>query len=352
MAKKDDGEGAKDQKPTAKRLRDARKKGQVSQSQELTGAVAMTVGLAAAAFMVPSVMENIQSLFTAIEVSIRDVSQDKVKQLLVAGAVVIAQVTIPIALLVSMVAAITARVQAGPVFSFEPVKPKLEKVNPAANAKQVFSMKSVVNVALMVLKSIVIGSGVVIIFYHYLGDAIRMVLGGLGAGLTVFQDATVALAIWAVAGYLMLACLDLAYRRYQFGQDMQMSLREIRREIKEDQGDPIIKSARKGLSQQPSTANQMDYVDRSNLLLESSDGRVIALFYRPEVQPKPIIITRAAGALANQVKEIAQGANVPSALNTELLTRFWPLATPSHTAPDSIAEELIALITSHQKRAA
>ena len=350
MAGKQDSNEQKDHKPTARKLRKARAKGHVSQSRELTAAISLTVTACVVALMLPWAGATVARLWSAVLLLLRHPSNGQVLNLTFEAAGALATFSLTTLLIAAAVGALAARIQTGPVFSAEPMKPQLEHLNPVANAKRLFSMRTVVQLALLVAKALIIGVGVWLIFMGTLGDAVRMVLGGVGAGLAVFQKATLWLSVWGIVGFLMLAVLDLWYQRFQFNKEMSMSMREMRREHKEDEGDPIIKSARRRAGKEPMLQAQLQFVSMASIVIDSDEGRLIALYFAPRRLPKPVVVMRAAGELANTVRQIASEAQVPIVAHSALVQLLWPVATPNYSVPDGLAPEAVALIRRHNKR--
>jgi len=347
VAGKDDSE-EKTHKPTAKRLREARKNGQVAQSKELTGAAGLLCGVVAIAFAMPTILGYFEQLLSLSVTATSGISQGAVKTALMHAFMVLALVALPVLFVCGFFASIVARIQTGSVFSLEPVKPKLERVNPMQLIKQIFSAKSIVMLLMMVGKTALMAVGIFVVFNHFMSDAIQMVIGGAPAALTVVREANVALVIWCVVAFLGMAGLDFAFQRYQFGRDMRMSLHDIKRERREDEGDPIIKSARRNASREANLVDQMQYVEHASLVLNDDLGRTIALAYVPDQYVKPIVIVRAAGGLGQFVIKTAQDNAVPVISQIKLVNRLWPVSTNSATVPDGFEEELIALIKYHR----
>jgi type III secretory pathway component EscU len=104
--------------------------------------------------------------------------------------------------------AIASRIQTGPVFSAEPMKPQIQHLNPVSNAKRLLSMRTLVQFVLLAAKTLVIGVGVYLIYVNILGDAVRMVLGGVGTGLAVFEKAVLWLTVWGVVAFLAISAFD------------------------------------------------------------------------------------------------------------------------------------------------
>lgn len=348
MASKDDT-GTKDQKATPKKLRDARKKGQVAQSRELTGAAGLVGGVVAVAFSLPFVVGYYAQIFDNAVNATNSIGTGRVAPSVMQAFAVISSISLPILFVCAFVSSLAARIQTGSVFSIEPVTPKLERVNPINLIKQIFSVKSIVMLLLMIGKTLLMGIGIAVVFFFFMGDAIKMLLGGAPAALTVFREANIALVAWCVIAFVALAMLDFAYQKLHYMREMRMSLHDIKRERRDDEGDPIIKSARRAASREANMVDQLQYVSQASLVIVDHEGRAIALAYLPEQFRKPIVVVRAAGGLGQHAVMIAQNAGVPVVSRIELMGRLWPLSRNSATVPDAFEEELVALIRYHRR---
>jgi type III secretion protein U len=341
----------KTEQPTAHKLRQARKRGQVSQSHELTAAISLVVAVAAAVLVLPQAIADITGLWSA---ALLLTPRAQLVDALALGGQALWAVTV-IGFVVSVAGAATAalvsRLQAGPVFSLEPVKPQLERLNPVPNAKRIFSIRSVVMFLLMMTKLGVMAIGVWLIFSHFMGDAVRMVLGGSGAALAVFSQAVLWLTVWGLVGFLAISALDAAYQRWQFSRDMRMSIRELRREHKDNEGDPMMKAARKRAGKEPTARAELELVPMSSLVLEDGRGRAVALYYSPKRHPKPLFVMRAAGGLAVAMKNITAESAVPMVMHSDLVAALWSKVQVGHAVPDPHGDVVAQLVLRFNPRA-
>ncbi len=342
MADKNDE--SRDQKPTARKLREARRKGQVAQSRELTGALALAVGALVLVVMLPGLSVQLSGLFSIVWGSSAQVQSLSLGATVYQAFWLLVVATLTVVAAVMVTAIVVSRLQTGSIFSIEPVKAKLERVSPVTNLKNILSIKSVVMLALMVFKSAVIGLGIWVVFSAYFGDAIRMVLGGAGAAIAVSGGAITSLLMWGVVGFILMAGLDFAFQRFNYQREMKMSRREIKREVKEDEGDPIIKSARRQSGQEIGINDQLQYIDRASIILCDHKGRTIVMIYLPDQQAKPIVVLKAAGSLAQRVIGMGQQHGRPVVYESAQLDELWPYARASFTVPDQFAAPMIKLI--------
>jgi flagellar biosynthesis protein FlhB len=328
----------RDRPPTRRRLRKAREEGQTMHSKDLSAAVALLVTFGAAALLLPTVAVDVARL---LRHALRDAAHASPE-----GAMALATQALGlaawVALLLLGVAAlagvVTTRLQTGAIFSFKPIKPQLERLNPVSNAKNIFSLKSLVLVGMMLTKVVVIGIGLWLISRGVVGDAVRVVHAGTGGALAVLQSATLKFASWALFAFLLLAGLDYLFQRFNFLKELRMSLQEVRREHKEAEGDPIFKQARKQAMQAPSPAEQMRFVRLAACVLSDGLGRVVPIYQAPQTGRKTewVVVLRAGGVLGAQVLRLAREHRVPVLLDDALMARLWPASTDGARVPNPL----------------
>jgi flagellar biosynthesis protein FlhB len=339
--------------PTRRRLKKARDEGKALHSKELTAAVSLLATFSAAALMLPWVAGAVARLMQG---AFRLAAHPRVPAALALaweGFVLLATFAMLLLGVAALTSVVAARLQTGPIFSIEPVKPKLERLNPVQNAKQIFSLKSLVLVGMMLVKVVVVGLGLWLISKGILGDAVRVVHAGVGGGLAVLQAGIVKFAMWALFAFVLLAALDYLYQRYNFTKELRMSFQEVRREHREEEGDPIFKQARKQAMRAPSPAEQLRFVRVAATVLASADGRVIPLFYNdaPGRPAQAVVVLRASGAVASEVLRLAREHRVPLAFDTTLVARLWPASSDGAKVPAALQAEVVRAVLLARARA-
>ncbi len=332
--------------PTSRRLKKAREEGKAMQSKELTAAVSLAVTFSAASLLLPWVATDVARLAqSAFRLAIRP---QLTLALTLAGEcfALVATCAVMILGVAALASVVAGRLQTGPIFSLDPLKPKLERLNPVQNAKNIFSLKSLVLVGMMLVKAVVIGVGLWIISSAIIGDAVRVVYAGVGGGLAVLQNGILAFGVWALCAFMLLGALDFLYQRYEFIKQLRMSIEEVRREHRENEGDPILKQARKNAGRVPSPLEQMRFVRISAAVLTASDGRVIPLFYNDSSgrRQDASVVLRASGSVATQVLGLARDNRIPLILDSVLLSKLWTRSSDGARIPAPLQAETVQAI--------
>jgi type III secretion protein U len=325
MADKNDS-GDKTEKPTSQKLEDARKKGDVPKSREVSSTAGLALWLALGALATTYAATRIAALFDSLFATIGGGWQ--VSGFALAARSLGAQAgelaLMLVAMLVVPVAALgllTDFLQAGPVLTFEKIKPKLDAMNPAEGVKRMFSLdnlvevlKALVKAALLVLLGwLVVRSELPQIVA--LGRSPSLAPAAIGAQIwsVVFK-----LLAWAVALFALVSVLDAAYQRYSFTKKMRMSRRDIKQERKDSEGDPHVRHRRRQMQKEWSQRQAEQSARNASALVVNPTHIAIAIDYDHERCPVPTIAAKGEGELARAMREAAEDAGVPIVRNIPL----------------------------------
>jgi type III secretion protein U len=332
----------KTEQPSAKKLRDARKKGQVAKSTDLSGALSLLAGLLTLIAMVPWIGSRMATLFLAVERTIATQEIYAVQNVILEGMKLMVLISAVLALVTAFVFTASLWLQTGAVFSIEPSMPKMQNLNPASGLKKLFSMKSLVQFVQMLLKTSIIGAAVVLVLRQVVPDAIRVIHADVGAALVVTKSALMHVFIWCGGLFVILGIVDLAFQKWQFLRDQRMSKSEVKRELKEDEGDPHLVAERKSFGREVGVEDQLRYMRVASIVFAHSDGRLVALAYRPKVHAMPLYVIRAKGKLANQVLSAAQQHKVRLVQDNEIVEGLYPTTTTGQPIPERYVVEVKA----------
>lgn len=306
---------------TQHKLDEARKRGNVSRSPDLT-AVAMLAGLAIAVYAsawdaLRSAMRMQQAMLARIP-SLEWTPAGMGHWL---GELALGMLGVlgPLFMVLAVVAVVANFMQVGPVFTTHPLKPDLERLNPVAGAKRFLSLrilyeagKSVVKLAILtwIAYSVVRGA-----IPHLLGLIQREPRGylqellALGAGLLVKL----------MLGLGLVAVLDLLFSRWEFARKMRMSKRDIKDEHKNREGDPRIRSRIRQLRREMLKRSQATgKVASADVLITNPTHIAVAVCYDHGKSLAPQVVAKGAGDLALKMREIAARNQIPVVQNRAL----------------------------------
>ena len=325
MADKNDG-GDKTEKPTAKKLEDARKKGDVPKSKEVTSTVGLALWLALGALVVGYAASRIgalcESLFAVIGHGWAITGFAGAARSIGAQAVELAVTLVAILLVpAAAIGLLSDFLQAGPVLSFEKIKPKLDHMNPVEGVKKMFSMDNLIELIKALAKTALL----FLIGWLVVKPMLPQIVGlarspDLPAQLigAVVWSLTVKLLAWTIALFALVSILDYAYQRFSFSKKMRMSISDIKKEMKESDGDPYVKAQRRQAAQEWSQRNNAQAARNANVLVVNPTHIAIAIDYDRENNPVPTIAAKGEEHVALAMRQAAEEAGVPIVRNIPL----------------------------------
>lgn len=343
MAQQD--QGSKTELPTAKKLRDARKKGDVAKVPEIS----VTLGFIFALVLLWAVSPLIKEGFSALmEEAMLAPGEPFFGQIGRVGDIawqIFIGVNVMVILPLAVFSVIVEFVVIGPVFTSEKMKPKLEHLNPAQGLKKMFGVDNLVELCKSIAKTVLLA----FIFYF----AVSTSLGEL-LHLPTSEEENVALGMWYIgmkivafvsAAYLLILFFDSIYQKFAFTKKMKMSLRDIRDELKEMEGDPMLKSARKDLGQEWAQAPPVEAAANANVLVVNPLHVAIALVYDQEKAKVPIVTAKGQEQMALDMRTAAVRAGVPVLRNEKLARALLADRTEGNYVPrelfDIVAEVVL-----------
>src|SRR5215467_6214571 len=278
---------------TAKKLRDARKKGQVAKSHDIAAAVAVGVSIFYIHFIAPRVEVYAREL---IDVTARIYGESFAElwpHIVELGLRILTVTTLPLVLSVCIVVCLASlAAMQGPVFSLDPIKPNFDQINPAQGFKRIFSMKSVVEFIKAVLKVTALTIAIVVVFRVSLQPLLESPRCGSACVYDTFFSMLKPLAITMLVAFVVVGIIDIGLQRWLFLREMRMTKTEFKREMKDLEGDPLIKRERTRRLREMGSRIVKVGLRNATLLLGRPGGFAVGLrFVRGETQV-PIIVCK------------------------------------------------------------
>jgi type III secretion protein U len=313
----------KTEKPTPKRLRDAHKKGDVAKSKDLTSTAGTLAWLVIFTATMTFYYEHLAELFDRVLRSVpqldlqtlKAVSLDAIRAAIVIGIVP--------TLVASMVGLFVEFLQARGVLTFEKIKPDITRLNPVQGVKRMFGSDNLVEVIKSMLKAVVIISLFIVLARHYANDLARLptvepeVVGALW-----WRFASV-FVIWVLVFFAFFSVGDAMFQHFSFIKKLRMSRRDIRQEMKDDEGDPYIKQRRKQLQQEWMQQNMLAGVRRSNVVVTNPTHLAVALYYEKGQTVVPLVAAKGEDYMAQLIRETAEQEGIPVMQNIALARKLY-----------------------------
>lgn len=326
----------KTEKASHKKLRDARKKGQVAKSQDFPSAItfiaAMAMTLYLSSYIFKQLAQFTLAMFTvAPKGGLEITAPFYLKEMIM----VILYSSLPVAGMVSAVGIIVGFLVVGPTFAVEVFKPDIKRFNPVDNIKQKFKMKTLVELIKSILK--IFGAGVLIYIAvrHDLPDLINTCKLPPIGGAVVFEKIMVKVIIWVGVYFILIAVGDLIYQRRDFANEMKMEKFDVKQELKDTDGNPEIKGKRRQLAQEIAYDEGTTQVRRAKAVVTNPHDIAVAIGYEPTKYKAPWIIAIGTEMNARSILAIAEQYNIPIMRNVPLAHQLLEEGKPNEFIPET-----------------
>ncbi|HEY8024626.1 MAG TPA: type III secretion system export apparatus subunit SctU [Burkholderiaceae bacterium] len=303
--------GEKSEKPTSKKKRDAREKGQVPVSRDFARLVGMTV-VTEATFMSESLWRD--AIHSLMELTLKSVGRPfdaALNEVLHAAIQLGLAVVATTALLLIVTAVMSYWGQFGVLIAPELLHPSLDKLSPASNVKQLFSKKKLVEFILASVKSGLAG----LLMYLLIRDQLATIVTLAGGTPWDIYSGFITLLHHAfyiiVAPFMVLALIDLAIQKHIHIKSLMMDMEEVKQEYKEMEGDPMIKGKRKQLARElASGEGEATKTKDANAVVVNPTHFAVAMLY-DESTPVPIVLAKGRDEVAQAMINAAREAKIP-----------------------------------------
>ena len=341
--------GDKTEEPTPHKLREARKKGQIAKSQEITSAVMLIVSFYTFRITGPMMLERLSG-HTTMVFNLLDLefSSAMVGMLLMDGFRTILLTLAPILAAVFVMVIIIESLQTGFLFSLEALSPKFENLNPINGFKKFFTLKQYIELLKSIIKMAAVGTVLFITIrelYPLVSQSQQQTPFSLiGLVGKIIMDTVTRVAII----YFILAIFDYFYQRYEYMKSLKMSKKEIKEEYKRLEGDPIIKQRQREAQRAMSQGRQMGQVPGADVVVTNPTHIAVAIQYDPNKQDAiPLVVAKGQRLIAEQIKQIADDNDIPIVENPPLARLLFKQVEIGHFVPQEsfkLVAEILAFV--------
>jgi flagellar biosynthetic protein FlhB len=316
----------KTEKATPKKKGEARNKGQVASSREVSSAVVLLTSLGVFYFAGGWMFWNLSEIITRVfqdvgTLRINTIDDASVFSLEVLNRLLAILMPFLLPLAISGLAANI--LQVGFKFSTEAIAPKFNKLNPISGMKRFVSLKSMVELAKSILKILFIGTIAYLLVKSDMKAFPLLVHQEVGQILVFIARVSLKICFFVCLALIILAIVDFFYQRWQHEEDLKMTKQEVKDEQKQTMGDPKVKSRIRSMQLEMARRRMMEAVPEADVVITNPDHFAIALKFNAEEMIAPRVLAKGAGHVAQRIKEIATAHQIP-------LVEDKPLAQALH----------------------
>ncbi len=326
----------KTEKATPKKLRDARKKGQVAKVQDFPSAFTFVTSVVATLFGASALFDTLSSFILQMFQQVKSTGDfaGKAGGYFSYSLQVIMNVSFPILIVVTGIGVLTNFLVVGPVFSFEAMKFDFKKLNPIEGIKQKFKLKVLIELIKSILKITAAAIIIYFVMWYSIPEVIATAAMPIIGGAYVLKDFLIKVTIRVGIFFLLIALFDLFFQKKIFAKEMMMEKFEIKQEFRDTEGDPTIKGKRRETFREIAYQEGPSAARKARAIITNPTHIAVAIGYDEEKDPAPNILTMGQGPMAEQIIKIAIEERVPIMRNPPLAQSLFRKGKISDYIPE------------------
>jgi flagellar biosynthetic protein FlhB len=251
----------------------------------------------------------------------------------------------PFLLMLLIVGPVANIMQTGPIFSFYPLKPDWDRINPATGFKRLFSVKLLFEAIKTLVKLVLFG----LVLYFFVKQLIVPLLGYMHVDPRRYPhmllDLAVSLIFKIILVLAVIALFDLAYTRWDFLNKMKMSRRELREEVKRREGDPRVRSKIRELQKETlKRSKALRRLPEADVLITNPTHLAVAIRYERTSMLAPEVVAKGAGELASKMRLIARRHGIPIVEDRALARKLFRTVDIEQAIPESLYEPVARIL--------
>ena len=337
--------GEKTEMPTAKKLRDAREKGQVCTSKDIVSTALLIVMFCMVALTIMFMVNDFHSLMRFVGERLADKPVASIREGSKMAAIFICKYTF-IFVAVAAVIGVAANVaQIGFLFTMEPLKPNMAKLNPVEGFKKIFCMKNFFEFLKNFAKVGFLSYLLYKIIWASVPELLQMCYGTVDDIMPSLRVMLKRLAVYTAAGYILIAVVDRIFQGKNFTKEMMMTKDEVKREYKEMEGSQEVKQAQRQFRDE--LLNGPDPVKATkdaSVVVTNPTHLAVGIRYDAEEWPLPRIVVSGADEVARVIRETAMAAGIPIMENVPLARALYAEGRIGEFVPEGLLEPVAEVL--------
>lgn len=343
MARND---GDKTEAPTPRRRIEARQQGQVARSTDLNSALLLLGGMLCLRWLGPRMMQSLLGMMRE-NLSVADPQQTAhidVMPIVSTAGMAILTAAGPIMLGLLVLALGSNLLQVGFLMTGHPLAPNLNKINPITGFSRLFSMRTLVQLAMNCLKLAL----VCLVAYVAIRDRWSQIFLALemdgGEQALLLSQILYAVGLRLAMVLLLLAILDFGYQRLRHEKDLKMTKEEIKEEMRRMEGDPVVKQRRRRMQFAAAMQRIRKSVPTADVVVTNPTELAIAIKYDVDSMRAPTVVAKGAGYLAQKIREIAIQHGVPIVEKKPLAQALYKTVEVGQEVPEQFYKAIAEIL--------
>lgn len=345
----------KTEQATPKRREEARQKGQVARSNELSSVAILLTGFMSLSFLGAYMYDHLRNFTMHILLNsfTLELNTITIRSHVISWLASFGKILAPMVILLVAAALAVNYAQIGVLFAGKQLEPKFNRISPMSGIKRIFSLRGLVELAKGLFK---IGAVAYITYLTIDAETNRIVsLIDMEVGQIFGLSGSIILSLGFRISLLLLvmAILDYSFQRYDYEKNLRMTRQEVREEVKQQEGDPQIRSRIRTLQREMSQQRMMSDVGQADVVVTNPTHIAVALRYNSEEMEAPVLLAKGQRLVAEKIKELARQAGVPLVENKPLARALFKAVQIGEEVPEelfkAVAEVLAFVFQLRQK---
>ncbi len=333
----DESSGEKTEMPTEKKLRDAREKGQVCTSKDIVSTALLIVMFVMVAIFSVMMVNDFSGLIGFVGQRLGGEPGGAMREGGKAAAIFICKYTFVFVIVAAIVGIAANVAQVGFLFTLEPLKPNLSKLNPAEGFKKIFCMKNFFEFFKNVVKVTFLSYLIYKIILASIPELLTMCYGTIDDIFPCLRLMLKRLAYYTVFGYVVIAVVDRLFQQKNFTKEMMMTKDEVKREYKEMEGSQEVKQAQRQFRNELlNSPNPAPATRQASVVVTNPTRLAIGIRYNAEESPLPRVVVAGEGGHAKTIRETAMAEGIPVVENVPLARALWANGKVQEVIPDEL----------------
>ncbi|MDR2489215.1 MAG: flagellar biosynthesis protein FlhB [Desulfovibrio sp.] len=332
---------------TPKRIRDAREKGNVAKSQEVTKAVSILAGLLALFVCMGLLFDEMTRLFRYF-LSIgatAAISDAGMAQMGMWISLSLAKMLLPVLLIITAAAFISLRAQVGKLWTTKVFEFKLEKFNPINGLKRMFfSLQTFIRLGKSLLQALFIGLAPLLVIKKEMPNfADLYYMDAFGVAVYILSISS-KMVIYALVPMIAIAAADWWYTRWDYQENLKMTKDEVKDEHRQQEGDPQMKRHIRQKMMRMSARRMMQQIPKADVVITNPTHIAVALRYNAMEAPAPVVVAMGVDRVAEKIREIAREHHIPIRENKALARALYKQTEVGDTIPAELFQAVAIIL--------
>ncbi|MBN2563505.1 MAG: flagellar biosynthesis protein FlhB [Phycisphaerae bacterium] len=341
-----DDRGDKTEPATPRRRTEARQRGQVAKSTDLSSALLLVGGMLCMRLCGPWMMASLMNVMKE-HLAVGDpASAARLDVVAVVSSIGLfgLAATGPILLGLVLLAVVSNLLQVGLLFTSHPLQPKADKLNPINGFKRLFSSKTLIQLVMNLLKLAVVGSVAYLAIADRKDDILLAMEISGWPQVVLISKVLYEVGFQLAAVLLVLALFDFAWQRYKHEKDLKMSKQEVKEELRRMEGDPIVKRRRLQMQYAAAIQRIRSSVPTADVVVTNPTELAVAIKYDAESMQAPKVVAKGQNLLARRIREIAIANRIPIVERKPLAQALFKMVEVGQEIPEQFYKAVAEIL--------